>query len=192
MDAEATTVRNGHPTGLSWYGAHARPELKGKFPTECEWTKRLSALLCELSRGSRAECAYPGDSGEKCDIVVIPAEGARLWLEVKGAWKQWSIENGYRSTYRAHLLARESKGRSHTALTDLAKLNAITREHGTHIGLLLIGFDGAESMHDDVDEFVVLAGLDEPVWCEWSDSWPDSRRPGQSVRCWLWIRQIAE
>ena len=47
MDEEATTVRDGSPTGLSWYGGHSRPDLK-KPHTEVEWSKRLAELLIGL------------------------------------------------------------------------------------------------------------------------------------------------
>ena len=195
MDADATTMRNGHPTGLSWYAAHARPELK-KPQTEPEWSKRLAALLTESGWASAAECRYPVQgSRQKCDVVIALPGGGKLWLEVKGAWKQWWQERGGEHIYRSYLLhpllPGLDKSRTHTAALDLQKLKVITREHGTHTGLLLIGFDGAEPMQPDVDEFARLAGLDHPSWQSWRDSWPDSRRQGQFVRCWLWVSPIA-
>ena len=194
MDAEATTMRDGHPTGLSWYSAHSRPELK-RPNTEPEWSKRLAAMLTQRGWPSTAECRYPVQgSRQKCDVVVTLPEGGTLWLEIKGAWKDYWLVRGNRRLYRSYLLhpfvPGLDKSKTHTAALDLQKLNAITRQQGTHIGLLLLGFDGAEPMQPDVDEFVRLARLHQPAWHSWRDSWPDERRPGQFIRCWLWIREI--
>ena len=149
-----------------------------------------------------AECRYPVQgSRQKCDVVItLPQDvaggggGGKLWLEVKGAWKQWWLERGGEHIYRSYLLhplvPGLDKSKTHTAALDLQKLKAITPEHGTLIGLLLIGFDGANPMQPDVDEFVRLARLDQPPWESWQDCWPDERRSGQFIRTWLWIKPV--
>ena len=201
MDQEAAP-REGKSTGLLWYAAHSRPDLK-RPQTEPEWSKRVAVLLSEAGYPARCECRYPiSGSRQKCDVVVDlpPPKGGKLWLEIKAAWKHWWMNNRgkygeriYRSYLFSPLLPGLDVAKSHTAALDLRKLETIPREHGTHIGLLLIGFDGEGeySMLSDVQQFVALAKLKDLRWQMSSDWWEDHHRPGQFVRSWLWTREIS-
>lgn len=192
MDAEAEVLRDGNPTGLSWYAGFSRPELK-RPRTEPEWSLRLAILLSECGFPSHAERTYP-TSRKKCDLVIEVPELGRLWLEVKGAWKQWWVDRGNEFTYRSYLfhplLPGLDSSKKHTAAFDLKKLDAVSRDNGSHVGLLLVGFDGDAEIGPDIDAFRRLAELDANVWSEFSDWWPDEHRSGEFVRCWLWIREI--
>lgn len=199
MDAEAETVRDGHATGLWWYGAHARPESK-RSRTEVEWSKRMASLLNERGVTAKCEHRYPSSRAgnrQHVDVLItLPAEfgGGRLWLEVKGAWKQYWLERGSERIYRSYLfhplVAGLDATKTHTAALDIEKLKGISPTHGSHVGFLLIGFDGEEPMEGDVREFARLAGIDAQPWQCVLDAWEDVRRPGQHVRCWLWVRAV--
>lgn len=103
MDQEATTVCNGHPTGLQDYGRHARPELR-RPQNEPEWSKRLARLLTERGLPSEAEVKYPADPRKKCDVVVTLGPQQRLWIELKGAWRDYWQRQGSLYLYRSYLL----------------------------------------------------------------------------------------
>jgi len=197
MDAEAVTMRDGHPAGLSWYGAHTRPDSK-KSRTEPEWSKRLAKLLRDRGFLANCEHRYPAPNArKKCDLMISTSEsdgGEKFWIEVKGAWKHWWLQRGGERIYHSYLfhplVAGLDQSKTHTAALDLRKLREITRTVGTHIGLLLVGFDGENPMDPDVQDFVRLAKLDDRAWQMHKDSWPDTRRDGQFVRCWCWLREV--
>jgi hypothetical protein len=197
MDAEATTSRNGQPTGLNWYGGHARPHLK-KPQTEPCWSKRLAELLTERGLPTTAEVPYPSSTGgrrRKSDLVITLPSGQRFWIEVKGAWKAYWAATGKLGIYRSYLAYRPGSNllaKSHTAALDLDKLASLGRHDATHVGLLLVGFDsGAFPMQNDIDAFCQREKLDRPPWKLNSATWPDARRPNESVRCWFWWRHTS-
>src|SRR5438045_2842613 len=88
MDAEACEPVGDYPTGLAWYGGHREPHLK-RPRTECSWSLRLAELLDADGITARAEVAYPGQRRTKCDNVFVLGDGTRLWVENKGAWKEY-------------------------------------------------------------------------------------------------------
>lgn len=194
MDAEASTQRDGDPTGLSWYGAHAKP-TQARPQTEPAWSQRLASLLSAGGYPAVAECRYPGlPSGKRnsCDVVVR-TEAGKLWVEVKGAWRDyWSAEKNlwiYRSYLLHPLLPNLDTSKTHTVPLDLEKLARITAEHGSAVGMLLVGFERPDDpMDQDVAELTRLAGLDR--WETWVDRWPAAHVPEQTVRCWLWVRPL--
>ncbi len=196
MDDEATSMHKS-PTGLLDYGRHARPELR-RPQTEPEWTKRLAVLLAESGRSVRAEVRYPSLSAgrhNRCDLVIGGCEGP-LWLELKGAWKTyWARRRGdwiYRS-YLLHPIVPGLDAKSHTAALDVRKLATIKPKDGSHVGLLLVGFDSQDApMDHDVAELTRLSNLAGLTWRSWSKEWDDQRRPGERVRVWLWIQPTQE
>jgi hypothetical protein len=192
MDQEADTLYpTGNPTGLHDYGKHARPEQK-RPQTEPNWTKRLSVLLPARAIPTTPEVHYPDDSGCKCDLVVSLPGGVEFWLEIKGAWKQWWIENGSDWIYRSyffHPLVPGLDPKTHTVPLDLEKLRRLRPPHATHVGSLLVAFDSESApVESDVAELVRLAGLASEPWTTDRAWWPDARRPGRFVKCWLWRR----
>jgi hypothetical protein len=196
MDAEADTTCGGEPTGLNYYGAHARPELK-KPQTEPKWSKRLATLLRESGYDAQAEVPYPNlppGKRNRCDVVVSTPQGDRLWLELKGAWKHYWMTHGEAWIYRSYLLHPLIEGldtKSHTAALDIEKLKTITAADGTHVGLLLVGFDSVEhDMDGDVAELVRLATLDSTTWYAANIAWCDARRKDENVKAWAWLRSV--
>lgn len=199
MDEEACTPVRGAPTGLNWFGGHAKPELK-RPQTECCWSDRLAELLREAGFDACRETRYPAAPKLRCDLLLIGPDGRRTWLEIKGAWKHWwSHERGNDAIYRAYLLDRPAPGspagrfkKDHSAYQDLDKLARLTREDADRAAFLLIGFDSAaHPMRDDVAELRRDAGLDREPWSASADDWADPYRGGERVRCWLWERPVA-
>jgi len=84
MDAEAVPRPDGTPTGLWWFGGHARPELR-RPQTEVEWSRRLATILADAGYDARREVSYPDRPRDRCDLVVTLPDAGRIWIEVKGA-----------------------------------------------------------------------------------------------------------
>jgi hypothetical protein len=191
MDAEAVPTADGVPTGLNWYGKHRHPH-QVKPQTEPCWSQRLAELLIEAGVEAYKEIRYPDDPGCKdrrmCDNVVIFADKSVLWMENKGAWKEWWRERGQVGKFRSHLL--ES---GNSAKHDVKKITTLCEPHAHWIGTLLIGFDAAAfPMETDVADFASLAGLDTAPWQPASMHWPDRWREGQRVHAWLWWRKAPD
>lgn len=196
MDQEATTVCNGHPTGLQDYGRHARPELR-RPQNEPEWSKRLARLLTERGLPSAAEVKYPADPRKKCDVVVTLGPQQRLWIELKGAWRDYWQRQGSLYLYRSYLLHPLVEGlndKSHTVPRDLEKLTRLSAPEAQQVAMLLIGFERPDdTMDGDVGDLVRLArerGLTdlETGWQAFTDRWDSAHVPSQTVRCWYWTR----
>lgn len=192
MDAEATTVDAGKPVGLYYYGGHYAPMARRK-QTEPAWTARLGEMLRERGWDIATEVAYPKNRRKKCDLVVTTGVGERIWIELKGAWKQYWLELGNRFIYESYLFHPLKPGldqsKTPTAALDLAKLRDLQRPNAHAVALLVIGFDSSDSPMDaDIAEFTELAGLAEPEWETSGDQWLDRRGPRLNVKCWLWIR----
>ena len=193
MDTEASTTFKGSPTGLNFYGGYFRPSLK-RPPSETSWTRRLNELLPIAGYPTKAEVYYPG-SKQRCDNVVTMPDGGLLWLENKGAWKQYWIDNGGMGIYRSYLFHPLKPGllaKPHTVPHDLRKLGALHKPDAQRVGYLLLGFDSATApMEDDVRELAALAKLDAAPWTAFTTSWPDGYRSGQRIHVWLWIAEVA-
>ncbi len=199
MDQEANVTVRGNTTGLNWYGAFANPNQK-RPATEPSWTKRLAALLPACGVVARSEERYPRPAirtSQKCDLLAEPSESTCVWIEVKGAWKDWSVRQGDRQHwfYRSYLLHPLEAGldetKTHTVPFDFRRLESLAPADGTHAGLLLVSFDSdAHPIAEDVDVLVRLARLSAPLWTTFHTSWTDTYLPNCHVRCWLWIRPI--
>ena len=196
MDSEADTIRNDEPTGLSEYGGHYQPHVARPRTEPC-WTKRLGELLPELGFPTDVEVRYPNGSRKKCDLVVRLEDGRRLWLELKGAWRDYWAGKGNLWIYRSYLLHPLVEGldasKTHTVPLDLEKLGALTAQDADLTAVLLVGFDRADDPMDaDVASLVKLAGLADPPWSGAVARWLDSRRDGHRISCWLWWRSARE
>jgi hypothetical protein len=193
MDREACCTPDGDPTGLSWYGGFFRPECS-KPPTETSWTRRLEQLLPTYGFPTEREVCYPHNPRLKCDNVVTLPGGARLWLENKGAWRDYWTENGGLGIYRSYLLHPLVPGldpKTHTVPLDLKKLSHLRRPAADYIGFLLLGFDTAKDPMDaDVARLIRLARLDRSPWVQASTGWRDRYRRGRRVLVWLWCRPV--
>jgi len=198
MDAEAEPTADGVPTGLNWYGGHARKELK-KPQSEPEWSKVIAARLRAQRFNAEAEVRYPdtesaGAGRKRCDVVVTDDAGRRTWIEIKGAWRTYWEQSGSLLLYRSYLLHPLVDGldpKTHTVPLDMKKLAALRKPDADEAVILLVGFDSAESpMDDDVAELASLAGLDEAPWSLATDEWDDAQRSGERIRCWLWRRPV--
>ena len=194
MDAEAITVRDGAVTGLSWYGAHSQ-HGRPKPRTEPEWMVRLARLLEELGLHTIREAMYPDltkNTKNRCDLLMYMPNGEKVWVEVKGAWKEY-WRNHSESIYRSYLLHPLVPGldqtKTHTVPLDLEKLARLHKPEADHVGMLVVGFDSTNApMDDDIRELCRLSGLGSDPWQTFTDGWDDARRPLERVRCWLWIR----
>jgi len=193
MDGEASVEKDGYPTGLAWYGGYFRPECV-RPPTETSWTRRLAQLLPEYGFPTRAEVPYPAAPRCRCDNVVTLPGGGRLWLENKGAWKDYWVRKGGVGIYRAYLLhplVPNLQPKGHTVPLDLKKLDPLGAPDAEAVGFLLLGFDAAaQPMDGDVAEMAGLAGLDRAPWVGASTTWDDRYRPGCRVLCWYWQRTV--
>lgn len=193
MDAEAGPRADGKATGLWWYGGHARPDLR-RPQTEVEWSRRLGDLLRDGGRGVRREVRYPGGSRDRCDLVIdVRDRSGPLWLEVKGAWKDWWMGHGGAAMFRSYLLhplvPAPSLGRRHTAALDVQKLARLDRTDAAAVGLLLVAFDVPSApVTPDLTEFARLAGLDAAPWRTRTAEWPDVHAPSRTVHVRLWTR----
>lgn len=195
MDAEATTVRDGFPTGLYWYGGHVHPE-QSRPHTEPNWVHHLAERLGREGVDAQCEVTYPSRSRRRCDLVVTLPDGSSLWLEVKGAWKEYWRRLGrgdrlYRSYLLHPLVPGLDQTKTHTAALDLKKIEALDGVEAGRAGLLLIGFDSlAAPMDGDVAELIALAGLDADPWRVHYAAWSDPHRVGETAKCWFWHRRL--
>lgn len=193
LDAEADTVCNpGSRTGLHDYAWHTQPDAK-KNQTEVEWTRGLRTRLARIGWGARPdEVSYPDKKRDKCDMVIDLSTMDSVWIEAKGAWKEWWFNYGNTRTYESYLFHPLKSGldasKTHTAATDLQKLSRLDG-HATYLGFLLIAFDcRSRPIEPDIHEFRRLAGLDADRWVEFHAQWPDRGRAHCDVKCWFWIR----
>jgi hypothetical protein len=187
MDAEATPTPDGHATGLSWYGKHRHPQ-QVKPKTEPSWTQRLEELLEDAGFETYKEISYPEDPAfcakRLCDNVVVFPDQSVMWMENKGAWKEWWRQQGKVGKFRSHLM--ES---GNSALHDVEKVAPLCEPHAQWLGILLLGFDSsAAPMEPDVAEFAARAQIDCEPWVPASMHWPDRWRPGERVHAWFWWR----
>jgi hypothetical protein len=192
MDAEAVPRSDGKLTGLWWYGGHARPELK-RPQTEVEWSRRLAALLSNAGYTTRRETAYPGTPRDRCDLVALLPDGRRVWIEVKGAWKDYWVARRGHAIFRGYLLhplvPYPALGKRHTAALDLEKLGRLGPSSADLVAFLLVGFDRPDAPLDaDLAEFVGLAGLGRDPWSGATDSWTDVQQRG--VHPHVWWREV--
>lgn len=193
MELEALPNEIGEPTGLCWYGGHARPDQK-RPQTETNWSRRLCDLLNERGVQTEREVRYPGTRW-RCDLRIFLRDNLQLWLEIKGAWKSYWLQKGgdyfYRS-YLFHPLLPELDEKSHSAAQDIDKLRTLSPNDADFIGFLLLGFGSTEApMHDDVTEFERLAGLHSIPWSGRSTTWADPYRENHRTSCWMWISSTA-
>lgn len=195
MDEEAQTTHEGYKTGLHYYGGHYQPD-ESRPDTEPSWTNRLAEMLPKHGWSCEVEQQYPeapDGQSSRCDLVIEVDDGSRLWLEVKGAWKDYWLEKGGHVIYRSYLLHPLIDGlmeKSHTAANDLRKLEQLDSDHATHVGLLLVGFDRPDApMEEDIDELKQLTDLGSGGWHEYHESWPDPHHHARKVKCWLWVKE---
>jgi hypothetical protein len=187
MDAEATPTAEGAPTGLHEYGRHCDPTGKKPSP-ETWWTRSLARLLTDAGYPAGKEQNYPDLPGcstaDRCDNVIVLPDGRRLWLEAKGAWKEYWRQQGSLGKYRLYLT-----GQRKSAAADVKKLLPLRPPAADLIGFLLLGFDSTNHpMLEDVAEFAAGNSLTNPLWWHASCHWPDRYRSGRRVHAWVWIR----
>lgn len=197
MDVEAVTLLgSGAPTGLSDYGRHARPELK-RPQAEVEWSRRVAQLLRIEGFAVTTEVPYPAYAvpvtrrRQRCDLVIDLGEDGKLWLEVKGAWRDyWGGKSGIYLCYLLFPLAPEyDLGKDHTVPFDLAKLKALKQPEAQHVAELLIGFERHDDpMDTEIGSLIRLAELDQ--WQTHVDAWDSTVVPSQRIRAWLWHKKI--
>jgi hypothetical protein len=131
-------------------------------------------------RVEQHEHRYPAGGG-KCDRVLELTDNARVWIEVKLAWRTWFFEvrkDNESFYYEGYFTGRNH---SHSVAGDFAKLERITSQHGRYVALILVGFDADDAQMDlDMAQLVESEGLEQRGWHLLSDSWVTS----QSAECW--------
>jgi hypothetical protein len=189
MEQESVPHPSGQTTGLNYYGLYRNPD-QVKPQTEPCWTKRLNELFLERGYQSQAEVQYPvaPAAGRRwmCDNVVTLADGTRVWLENKGAWKDYWSELGNVGKFLTYLNG-DDKSASH----DLQKLASLPKADADYVALLLVGFDLAS---DSMEEQVRAFALDRKLVTEWQEAsihWSDRWRPGHRVHAWVWWKETA-
>ena len=194
MDEDATTITNtGSPAGLNDYGRHARPDSK-RPSAEVEWSNRLATVLVEDGIPTQREVQYPMPAGpgrkKRCDLLVTDEGGAMVWIEVKGAWRDYWGGRGIYESYLLHpLVAGLDKSKTHTVPFDLLKLSTLHSPAADFVAELVVGFERPDDpMDGDIAKLVSLAGLSD--WTAASDSWMSPSVQGQRVRCWFWHRSV--
>ena len=189
MDEEASSIVDGYPTGLNWYGGY----VGKKKGTEFAWCRRLKEYLKEQSwRVREKEEHYPVNPSNRCDLVVDLPDNKPFWIEIKGAWKEWGRQKkSYENIYKSHLGLDNKK--ENNAAHDLVRLNTLQLRDASAVGLLLIGFDSEMvTMNDDIVKFKSLSVLESEQWKLEYDEWKDQHRRESrcQVRCWLWWKTI--
>lgn len=183
MDREA-----GACGGLEDYGRLRHPEMPRH---EVEWGRRLAELLRDDGVLAKVGELYPAIPKARCDLRLTLPNGARIWLEIRGAWKSGSGQNASRA-YRSRLLyplVPDLPSRISTAALDVRRLASLTERDADGAAFLLLGFDGrAHPMSADVDLFESLSGLD--AWACARASWSQCVKTDRFVRGWLWIRDL--
>lgn len=210
IEADATTVRDGYPTGLRWLHAHLG--RTGKDTTE----DAISEALAERLPGggdivsAQTQVPYPnrlrelddGVTRGTCDLALELAGRGRMWVEVKCAWPylREGTELRRNAAYVKHVVS-PTEG----AARDFAKLAPVAAEEAHAVAVLLIGFD-----IDDPDSPFAIADaqlneleangrVHEDGWhrieTEWRDPHPArvyDHVLGQRcrTRCLLWVREL--
>jgi hypothetical protein len=200
MDNEAKTpVGEGFRAGLVNYPRHRGMEPGNE---EKSIKRRLRELFTQSNWPAKTEVRYPGEARKKCDIVVSVPGDAKLWLEIKLAWKAWfsaakgKIEYNSESIYRSYLLGPLYGGleKSHSAMQDIEKLGRLGHLEAEYVAGLLVGFDSTDSpMAQDVEDLVDKCELLGKGWLVFGpEIWSDRNCEKCRFCCWCWIRKVSQ
>lgn len=148
--------------------------------------RRLNALGWETAW----EVWYPANSRKSCDLVVQLEGTARLWLELKMAWKAWfncvggpNYSNGW---YRSYL---GGSNRTHSFRHDLEKLCQTGWSPGDRRAVCLIGCDWAEAPMDE-DVLGIVREFCQPgheLMLAAERHWADRRSEEFRLNVWCWL-----
>ena len=148
MDKEATTILKdtGAPAGLSGWGWHVNPDA-GK--TEVEWTKRIANdLQRDRIRCDPPNKPYPNCMRKRCDLVVYGDDQYPIWIEIKGAWRDYWNGKGIYLSYLLYPLVEGLTPKSHTVPLDLIKLEMLRAKDASYVAELLVGFEKPDDPMD--------------------------------------------
>lgn len=191
MDGEAVPTASGETTGLYYYGRYRHPDQK-RPQTEPSWSERLVELLATAGYQVRNECEYPTVKGSlrppRCDNLITFEDGRTLWLENKGAWKDYWVNRGARAKFRSHLLTSDN-----SAAHDVRKLLKLHPSCADFVGLLLIGFEAVDDpMTAEFEELMDATDLGKAPWQMARLDFPDRWRSSHRVRVWFFSRSVRE
>jgi hypothetical protein len=184
IDTEATPVEGDYPTGLWWYCGHLdRNEAQPRkvFNSEVQWSRRLAEVLRLRGFECQAECRYPGESRQRCDVVVNLASATRLWMEIKGAWRAKFDPPAPNSSYHKHLVL---------AVEDVDKLESLTNKDASGVAMILVGFDQLELPITEEHVNLIRAKTKHDAWVESTADWLTDGRVKFRTRLWIWSRWI--
>ena len=167
-------------------------DLRNGNSYEADWCVELAERLNRAppvsATATTGKANFYPESRQSIDLLVRFDDGARLWLECKGAWKSCFGDSGKMNpVYRKHLF--HENPREHSALSDIRhKLPQLTKS-GDYVGELLIGFDSVKCPMDaEIAELIEKAGLNRHPWESYHLRWSNPSDGRYSFGCWLWVR----
>jgi len=176
------------PTGLCNY-VSCSPYADKKRKDEPAITWGVTEALRKRWQVAQCEHAYPAGR-TRCDRVIELADDARLWLEIKLAWRTWFYEvvkHNEPFMYNGYF---HGQHKSHSVAGDFAKLERIGAAHARYVALLVVGFDGQDAkMAEDMASLVEREGLVNRGWRLLADSWRTQQSEECWHRCWFAWRQ---
>jgi hypothetical protein len=183
MEAEAVPCADGTLTGIRGYCDHVNPERRDKRNVvENLWSDGIALRLQQRGIHAETQVPYPVYNGW-CDLVVPFDSRSRIWIEVKGEWREVISGASSRSNskYRDYI---------RSTAADVDKLNTLTQEAATHVGLLVIGFDRRAAPIRDEDLSPIVEKMRPHQWTVHCESWDDQWFKGFRIRIWFWSRAI--
>ena len=188
------------PTGLNDFAQLVG--LKGK--DEPGLTFGITQQLIRAGYAvDQCERHYPGQEGKKgarrtCDRFIRLADGSRVWLELKLAWRCWyygQVKWNNEFHYKGYLFGPDwgpDKSRRTSVAQDIDKLQVLTRDDADFVSVLVVGFDADDSqMVADMAQLAVRAELTSRGWVTPAPAcWPARQSSSCWNRCWFWWKKV--
>jgi hypothetical protein len=157
--------------------------------------ERLIAWLVRKKLGGAGyqtqwEVAYPGNRRRKCDLVIAVGERARLWVELKLAWKAWfNCRGGGTYSNSCYLPYLQGQHHTHSFRHDFEKLASANLAQDDYRAVCLIGFDRVKAPMDaEVSAVVQKARAEQGAWEAVTEThWLDRRCGDFRINVWSWV-----
>jgi hypothetical protein len=199
MDAEAARRMDLAAAGPSSDLFHAR--IDQELPqSDLKWSHRLAQFLSHDGYDCRPDVRFPtyavsaARRRQRCDLVIQLAQDARLWLEVRAAWKDdASAASGiYQGLLLHPLLDGYDFGKGHATPEDFQRLNSLQPPDAQYVASMLVGFEqsGSDSLHREILDLDKLAKRDG--WSSSNEAWQSPFVDAQTICVWLWVKPMSE